>query len=78
MQKQKSFLCTRSRLATQLIEAGYSVERTVNPFEPNRCAWLIPIDSKMAAVVKKYYDEIGAKYPAFLREQAAAGEGERK
>ena len=37
--EDKTFLCTRPKLASKLMAAGYVGRQTVNPWSPERTAW---------------------------------------
>ena len=63
-------LTTRPRLATALMEAGIEGRPTLNPFDPQKRAWLFPVSPEMIRITRAFYDSIGKPLPMDLREEA--------
>ena len=61
------FLCTRGRLAVELIEAGEPFRLTTNPWKPEYKAWLFPVNEQTRQIATRFYEEIGKPLPTVLR-----------
>ena len=72
MEQVTQFLCTRATLAAELQKYGHKATQTVNPWQPERSAWLFDIDADLAEIVTAYYAERGQKPPAAIRKAAKA------
>ena len=49
--EDKTFLCTRPKLASKLMAAGYKGRQTVNPWSPERTAWEFDKTPEMMEIV---------------------------
>lgn len=52
--KDNTFLCTRPKLASKLMAAGYEGRQTVNPWSPERTAWEFDKCDAMMEIVTQY------------------------
>ena len=73
MKEKKSFICTRPRLARLLLDANQEPQEIVNPWEPQRTAWLFQITPELLQIVARFYAEIGKQLPKILQEATAEG-----
>lgn len=65
--KQKTFLCTRPKLAAELQAAGHEATPTVNPWHPDKTAWVFPLTEQTAEIIAAHYKSAGAEPPAIVR-----------
>ncbi len=70
--KSPTYLCTRPALAAELQKYGHEAKQTVNPWKPERDAWLFEIDQEVIELVTAFYAERGQATPAPIREAAKA------
>lgn len=77
--KNRGFICTRPKLARRLMDAGQTPESMVNPWQPQRVAWMFPISDTLRAIVSDFYQEIGKPLPYVLRDptEGSTGAGEQ-
>ena len=54
--KQK--LVTRPKLASILMESGYSATITTNPYKPSLKAWVFDLDDKGEVIVNDFYSRL--------------------
>ena len=52
--EDNTFLCTRPKLASKLMAAGYEGRQTVNPWSPERTAWEFDKCDAMMEIVTQY------------------------
>ena len=64
----KMYLCTRPLLAARLQAKGFKAESAVNPWKPKMTAWLFELNEGTAEIIVSYYESIGQKAPAQVRE----------
>ena len=64
----KMYLCTRPLLAACLQAKGHKAEVSVNPWKPKMTAWLFVLNKEAAEIIVSYYESIGRKAPARVRE----------
>ena len=67
--EDNTFLCTRPKLASKLMAAGYEGRQTVNPWSPERTAWEFDKCDAMMEIVTQY---------TFAHDIAAARRRERQ
>ena len=65
-----NYLCTRPALATELQKRGHEAKQTVNPWKPERDAWLFQIDRDVIEIVTSFYAERGQQPPEPIRKAA--------
>ena len=49
--EDKTFLCTRPKLASKLMAAGYKGRQVINPWSPERTAWEFAKTPEMMEIV---------------------------
>ena len=67
--KEKTYLCTRPRLASELIQAGQTATVTVNPWKPERTAWVFPITPELCSIVTAFFVSLGKPIPATIQNE---------
>lgn len=80
MKTNRSYLCTRPRLASMLISAGIPTRKIDNPFSEegmHQKAWDTELNDKSVQIIVGYYAEAGKPLPAsvaaYMKEGAANG-----
>ena len=62
------YLCTRLKLVAKLRNAGFTGEKTFNPFvDGESVAWRFYISPALFEICRDYYAEIGAPLPKALQ-----------
>ena len=69
--KKKKWICTRSRLAGALMDAGIECESIRNPWRPEMTAWRLSITPKAVSIITAYYNEIGKPVPRSVLDYSA-------
>lgn len=65
-QRINTFLCTRPRIAAELIRQGFQVEIIPHPWKPNLSAWVFPMDEELRNAAVLIYTAMGISIPAML------------
>lgn len=72
-----TFACSRPMLATELIEAGYSAETKVSPWNQKRTLWLFELDEKAVDIIRRHYIRANKPLPRvvsdFLKTRVTVG-----
>lgn len=64
----EDYYCTRPRLASLLMEKGYTAELKPNPWDGKKRAWVFPLTADLAETVLNYYTDIGQRAPAIIQQ----------
>lgn len=62
----KTFMCTRPRLAAELISKGYRCTRIPNPFDEGRKAWEVDLKLETALIIQEHYQKAGRSVPKII------------
>lgn len=65
--KQNTYICTRPQLVGILIQQGCNPTPTVNPWNPDKAAWLFDLDDNSAQIISDYYNSIDKPTPTSVQ-----------
>lgn len=60
---KRQFVCTRPKLATELIKRGHKPSVEPSPWNEKRTAWIFQVDEDLEKTVAEYYHQIGKRSP---------------
>lgn len=63
----EKYICTRPRLAAELMAAGHEPKISPSPWKAGMTVWIFDVNEDMTQIVRAFYERIGKPIPACMR-----------